>query len=429
LLCSGPVSLSLKGVAMRNKRRVVVTGMGVISPLGCELADFWRNLTEGKSGIGPISHFDASGYTSRIAGEVDGFDIDKFISRKDRRRMDPFSHYGVAAAKMAVDDSGLDFGKEDPFRAGVIVSTGIGGLQILQAQMRKLIAQGPGRFSPFMIPQMITNIIAGQVGIEHGLKGPNFCVTSACASATHSLGESLRIIQYGDADIMLSGGCEAPICDLGVGGFCAMRALSTRNDEPQRASRPFDAERDGFIVAEGAGVLVLEEMEHAKQRGANIYCEMVGYGRTCDAYHITAPSETGESAAHGMSLAVEDAGLASDQIGYINAHGTSTPLNDKGETKAIKLALGEENARKTMISSTKSMTGHLLGAAGAVEAIVGALVLTKGVIPPTINYENPDPECDLDYVPNVAREVEVDAVLSNSLGFGGHNATICFKSV
>jgi 3-oxoacyl-[acyl-carrier-protein] synthase II len=357
------------------------------------------------------------------------FDIDAFISKKEQRRMDPFSHYGVAAAKMAVTDAGLSFDKEDTEKIGVVVGSGIGGLQVLQEQHTKFMQQGPSRFSPFMIPQMITNIVSGLIAIEHGLKGPNFCVVSACASATHSLGESLRIIQHGEADIMLSGGTEAPLCDLGVGGFCAMRALSTRNDEPQKASRPFDAGRDGFVIGEGAGVLVLEELEHAKKRGAKIYCELAGYGRTCDAYHMTAPDENGLGAARGMKLAFEDAGLTADGIDYINAHGTSTELNDKCETLAIKKAFGEELARKVMISSTKSMTGHLLGAAGAIESAVCALVLQKGIIPPTINYTTPDPVCDLDYVPNTAREAKVRACLNNSLGFGGHNATLCFKAV
>jgi 3-oxoacyl-[acyl-carrier-protein] synthase II len=280
-----------------------------------------------------------------------------------------------------------------------------------------------------MIPQMITNILAGQIAIANNMRGPNFCVTSACATATHSLGEALRIIQRGDADVMVAGGAEAPVCELGVGGFCAMKALSTRNDEPQRASRPFDAERDGFVPAEGAGILVIEELEHAKARGADIYCELAGYGRTCDANHITAPIETGEGAAHGMTLAIEDAGVPPEEVDYINAHGTSTPLNDKCETRAIKQTLGEEKARKVMISSTKSMTGHLLGAAGGVEAIACAMAIREGVVPPTINYENPDPDCDLDYVPNTAREAKVNVALSNSLGFGGHNATLCFRTV
>jgi len=412
-----------------ERRRVAVTGLGIISPLGCELKTVWERMLQGYSGIRRITQFDASRYTSQIAGEVIEFDLEKFISKKEARRMDPFCHYGVAAAKLAVTDSGLQFEQENRERVGVLVGSGVGGLKVLEEQHTILMTKGPSRFSPFMIPMMITNMASGLIAIEFGLTGPNFCVVSACATATHSLGESLRMIQHGEADIMLAGGAEAPICDLGVGGFCAMRALSTRNDDPQRASRPFDANRDGFVCAEGAGVLVLEELEHAKKRGANIYCELAGYGRTCDAFHITAPDEGGKGAARGMRLAFEDAGLTADQIDYINAHGTSTELNDKCETAAIKVALGEEIARKVMISSTKSMTGHLLGAAGAVESVACAMAIKHGVIPPTINYETPDPACDLDYVPNTAREKKVHACLNNSLGFGGHNATLCFKAV
>jgi 3-oxoacyl-[acyl-carrier-protein] synthase II len=386
-------------------------------------------MLSGHSGIRRITQFDASNFTSQIAGEVVEFDIEKFIPKKEARRMDPFCHYAVAAAKMAVQDSGLQFDQENRERVGVLVSSGVGGLKVLEDQYSIFMTKGPSRFSPFMIPMMITNMASGLIAIDHGLTGPNFCVVSACATATHSLGESLRMIQHGEADIMLAGGSEAPICVLGVGGFCAMRALSTRNDDPQKASRPFDANRDGFVCAEGGGVLVLEEYEHAKKRGANIYCELAGYGRTCDAFHITAPDEQGRGAARGMKLAYEDAGLNADQIDYINAHGTSTELNDKCETAAIKVALGEENARKVAISSTKSMTGHLLGAAGAIESVACAMAIKNGVIPPTINYETPDPACDLDYVPNTAREKKIGACLNNSLGFGGHNATLCFKAV
>lgn len=412
-----------------SRRRVAVTGMGVVSPLGCALDKVWDRLVRGESGIRPITSFDVKDYPSRIAGQVVEFNVDEFIPKKEQRRMDPFCHYGVAAAKMAVKDSGLDFAAVDTRRVGVLIGSGIGGLQILLDQTKVLLTRGPSRFSPFMIPQMITNILSGIVAIEYGLKGPNFCVVSACATATHSIGEALRMIQHGEADIVLSGGAEAPICELGIGGFCAMRALSTRNDEPARASRPFDRDRDGFVIAEGAAVLVLEEMEHARRRGARIYCELAGYGRTCDAYHITAPDELGAGAAEGMRLAVADAGLTPADIDYINAHGTSTELNDKCETRAIKAALGEADARRVWISSTKSMTGHLLGAAGGFESVVCALALHRGVVPPTINYENPDPDCDLDYVPNTAREGRIRAALNNSLGFGGHNATLCFKAV
>jgi 3-oxoacyl-[acyl-carrier-protein] synthase II len=412
-----------------ERRRVVVTGMGAVSPLGCEIPKIWSRMLAGESGIGPITRFDASKFTSRIAGEVREFDIDAFIPKKEQRRMDPFCQYGVAAAKLAVQDAKLDAQSIDRERAGVLIGTGIGGLQILFAQTKTYLERGPDRFSPFMIPQMITNILSGLVAIEYGFTGPNFCVTSACATATHSLGEAQRMIRHNEADLILAGGAEAAICELGVGGFCALRALSTRNDEPQRASRPFDANRDGFVIAEGAGVLVIEELEHARRRGAPILCELAGYGRTCDAFHMTAPDETGGGAARGMRLAVEDAGRSVSEVDYINAHGTSTELNDKGETLAIKLALGEENARKVTISSTKSMTGHLLGAAGAIESIACVMAIRDGKIPPTINLENPDPACDLDYTPNRARDRKVRVALNNSLGFGGHNATLCFTAV
>ncbi len=411
-----------------ERKKVVVTGMGLVSPLGCDINKFWERLLNGHSGIRAISRFDCSKFTSRIAGEVVDFNIDEFVSKKEQRRMDPFCHYGIAAAKLAVQDSGLDFSAGNNERVGVLVGSGVGGLQILQEQMEVFIAKGPSRFSPFMIPQMISNIVSGYIAIDHRLNGPNFGVVSACATGTHSIGESLRILQHNEADVMLAGGTEAPICALGVGGFCAMRALSTRNDDPTRASRPFDANRDGFVIGEGAGVLVLEEYEHAKKRGAKIYCELAGYGRTCDAFHITAPDSEGKGAARGMQLAFEDAGLRAEEIDYINAHGTSTELNDKCETLAIKMALGLDNAKKVAISSTKSMTGHLLGAAGAVESVACVLAVRNGVVPPTINYETPDPACDLDYVPNQARPMKVKACLNNSLGFGGHNATLCFKA-
>ena len=412
-----------------ERRRVAVTGMGIVSPLGSDLGKFWERLINGQSGIRTIQQFDTTQFDSKIGGEVIEFNPDDFIPKKEQRHQDPFTQFGIAAAKLAVVDSGLNFSTENPERIGVVIGSGIGGLYVLQKQHTVLMQKGPSRFSPFMIPQMITNIVAGLVAIEHHLTGPNFCVVSACASATHSIGEALRIIQSGEADIMLGGGTEAPICELGVGGFCAMRALSTRNDDPQKASRPFDANRDGFVIGEGAGILVLEELEHARKRGARIYCELAGYGRTCDAHHITAPDSTANGAARGISLAIQDAGLTPDQIQYVNAHGTSTSLNDKCETLAIKKALGEELARKVMVSSTKSMTGHLLGAAGAVESVVCALAITHGAVPPTINYETPDPDCDLDYVPNTARQAKVTACLNNSLGFGGHNATLCFKAM
>lgn len=412
-----------------ERRSVVVTGLGLVSPLGCHVSDFWARLLNGESGLGPVTRFDTAGFDSRIAGEVKDFDVDAFISKREQRRMDPFTWYGIAAAKQAVTDSGLAFDREDTDRVGVVVGSGIGGLHVLTQQVDVLRDRGPSRFSPFMIPQMIVDIVAGYIAIEHGLCGPNFAITSACATATHCIGESLRMIQYGDADIMLAGGTESSICELGLGGFAAMRALSTRNDNPQAASRPFDAGRDGFVIAEGAAVLVLEEYERARKRGANMYCELAGYGRTADAHHITAPLEDGSGGAKAMALAMRDAGLNPEDIDYLNAHGTSTPLNDKGETLAVKSALGEENARRIAISSTKSMIGHTLGAAGGLESVVCALTLRDGKVHPTINYTTPDPDCDLDYVPNTAREMNVRACLNNSLGFGGHNATLCFKKI
>lgn len=410
-----------------SRRKVVITGMGAVTPIGNNLTDFWEGLKTGRSGGGPITKIaDLTGFTSTIAAEVKDFDIEQFVSKKEARKMDPFTQYGMAASIMAMKHAGLDLSREDLERIGVIVSTGIGGLQIMESSRDIYRERGASRLSPFIIPTMITNILAGHVAIEFGLKGPNFCVTSACASGTHSIGEALRIIQYGEADVMLAGGSEGAISPLAVGGFCALRALTTCNDDPSRASRPFDANRDGFLMGEGAGVVVLESEEHAKARGATIYCELAGYGRTCDGHHITAPDPDATQAARGMQLAFEDAGLTAEEIDYVNAHGTSTSLNDKGETLALKKALGD-HAYKVAVSSTKSMTGHLLGAAGGVEAIACAMAIHEGIIPPTINYETPDPDCDLDYVPNVARKTPVRAALSNSLGFGGHNATLCFK--
>ncbi len=414
---------------MAENRRIVVTGLGVVSPVGSTLDSFWSAILAGQNGIGPITYFDTSAFDTKFAGQVKGLVLDEFIPKKEQRRMDPFCHYGVAAAKMAVVDSGLDMSKEDATRVGVVAASGVGGLQILQAQMDILRSRGPGRFSPFIIPQMIVNILPGLISINHGMKGPNFAVVTACASGTHCLGEALNLIRRGAADVIVAGGAEGAICELGVGGFNAMRALSTRNDSPQTASRPFDKDRDGFVMGEGAGMLVVEEYEHAKARGARIYCELAGFGCTGDAYHITAPDESASGPSRGMQLAMQDAGLNPSDIDYINAHGTSTELNDAGETKAIKLALGEADARRVAISSTKSMTGHLLGAAGGVESVVCALAIRDSVLPPTINYTTPDPACDLDYVPNVARPGKIRACLNNSLGFGGHNATLCFKAL
>ncbi len=414
---------------MAENRRVVVTGLGVVSPVGSTLDSFWAAIQAGENGVGPITYFDTSAFDTKFAGQVKGFNVEDFMSKKEARHMDPFCHYGIAAAKMAVDDSGLDMAKEDATRVGVVASSGVGGLQILQSQMDVLRSRGPGRFSPFIIPQMITNILPGIISINHGMKGPNFAIVTACASGTHCIGEALELIRRGKADAMLAGGSEGAICELGVGGFNAMRALSTRNDSPQTASRPFDKDRDGFVMGEGAGMLIVEEYEHAKARGAKIYCELAGFGCSGDAYHITAPDESASGPSRGMMLAMQDAGLTPADIDYINAHGTSTSLNDAGETKAIKLALGEERARQIAVSSTKSMTGHLLGAAGGVESVVCALAIRDGVLPPTINYTTPDPACDLDYVPNVARKAKIRACLNNSLGFGGHNATLCFKAM
>jgi 3-oxoacyl-[acyl-carrier-protein] synthase II len=408
-------------------RRAVITGLGVVSPLGSDLNVFWNRLMSGQSGIRRITKFDVTNYASQIAGEVVEFDADAFIDKKERRRMDNFSQFAVGAAKMAVKDAGLDPASMPGERAGVIVSSGIGGLLTLQQQHSVLLEKGPDRCSPFMIPHMIGNMASGFIAIQFGFKGPNYSVVSACASAAHSIGDAQRIIQRDEADVMLAGGAEATICELGVGGFAAMRALSTRNGEPQKASRPFDKNRDGFVMAEGSAVVVLEELEHARKRGARIYAEMAGFGMTCDAFHMTAPDEDGRGATRAMQMAVKDAGLNLEDIGYINAHGTSTPLNDKVESLAIKKAFGPELSRRVMVSSSKSMTGHLLGAAGGIETAVCALVIHHGAIPPTINYETPDPDCDLDYVPNTAREARVNACLNNSFGFGGHNACLALK--
>lgn len=410
-------------------RKVVVTGLGIVGPLGSDEPLFWRRIVSGQSGIRRVQQFDASPYPSQIAGEVVEFNLDAFMTKKDQRRSDPYAHYAIGAAKMAIAGSGLDMSREDLYRAGAIVGSGIGGLQTLQIQHSVLKEKGPSRCSPYMILQMISNMAAGLIAIEYQFKGPNYSIVSACATGSHAIGDALRIIQRGDADIMVAGGSDASICELAFAGFCALKALSTRNDEPQKASRPFDKNRDGFIMAEGAGILVLEEWEHARQRGAPIYCELSGYGATCDAFHETAPSEDGEGAARSILLALADSHVNVEDVDYINAHGTSTTLNDKCETLSIKKAFGKEQARKVMISSTKSMTGHLLGAAGGIEAAICALAIKHGVVPPTTNYETPDPDCDLDYVPNTAREKKIRVVLSNSLGFGGHNATLAFRAV
>ena len=408
------------------KRRVVVTGLGVVSAIGCAKDVFWANLIKGKSGVGPLTYFDATQYDSRIAGEVRDFVPHPFISSKDARRMEKFVQFGVTAAKNAVDDSGIDLSKEDPYRIGVVVGSGIGSLRIIEEQHNVILEKGPSRVTPFLIPMLIVNMASGHISIMLGTKGPNLCTTTACASGAHAIGEAMRIIQYGDADVMIAGGTESCITTMGIGGFCALKALSTRNDEPERASRPFDKDRDGFVMAEGCGIVILEELEHAKKRNAKIYGEAMGYGMTGDAYHMTAPDPDGEGAARCMANALKDANLKPENVSYINAHGTSTSLNDKVESMAIKRVFGNL-AKKVPVSSTKSMLGHQLGAAGAVEFIICCLTMEKGIIPPTINYETPDPDCDLDYVPNKARQAKVNVCLSNSLGFGGHNATLCVK--
>lgn len=410
-----------------QKNRVVVTGLGVITPVGNDVSTFWNALKSGKSGAGPITSFDASGFDSRIAAEVKGFDAVSYgISVKDARRLEKFVQYAVACAKQAITDAGLNLDKEDRHRIGVLVGSGIGGLYTIEEQHKIFLTKGPSRLSPFLIPMLIVNEAAGQVGINFGLKGPNSCVATACATGAHAIGDASRIIERGDADVMVCGGTESCIVATGVGGFCAMKALSTRNNEPEKASRPFDLQRDGFVMGEGCGLAILESLEHAKKRKAHIYAELCGYGMSCDAYHITAPNPNGEGAATAMTTALKDARLNPEDVDYINAHGTSTKLNDKIETLAIKIALGGY-AKKIMVSSTKSMTGHLLGAAGGVEFVICTLAIKDGVVPPTINYEYPDPDCDLDYVPNTARERKVDVCLSNSLGFGGHNATLALK--
>ncbi|MFA5145310.1 MAG: beta-ketoacyl-ACP synthase II [Candidatus Omnitrophota bacterium] len=410
-----------------NKNRVVVTGLGVISPVGNDVQSFWASLKSGKSGLGPLTTFDASAFDSRIAGEVKGFDPSLYgLSPKDTKRMDKFAQYAVAASKQALADSGLVLDKEDRTRIGVLIGSGIGSLHTIEKEFQVYLQKGPSKLSPFLIPMLIVNEASGQVAIIFGLKGPNSCVATACASGSHAIGDAFKILERGDADVMLCGGTESCITFLGVGGFCALKGLSTRNDEPQKASRPFDKERDGFVIAEGCGLVVLETLEHAQARNARIYAEIAGYGMSCDAYHITAPDPDGDGPARAMKEALKDAKLNPENIDYVNAHGTSTKLNDKIETLAIKKALGA-HAKKVMVSSTKSMTGHLLGAAGGVEFVVCCLTLRDGILAPTINYEHPDPDCDLDYVPNTAREAKVDTCLSNSLGFGGHNAVLIVK--
>ena len=409
---------------MDTDRRVVITGMGVITPIGSELETFWSNLQNGVSGIGPIKAFDTTAYDCRIAGEVLDFEPKNYFKNpKDVRRTDRYTHLAMAAAKTAMQDSGVNMEKLNPHRFGSIISSGIGGLKTLEDQYTVLLTKGPSRVSAFTIPMLISNMASGLISMEFGLQGPNFCIVTACATSNNAIGESWRMIKFGDADIFLAGGAEASIIPIGLAGFSAMKALSTRNDDPEGASRPFDRDRDGFVMGEGAGVVVVEELEHAKARGAKIYCELTGYGLSADAHHMTAPPPDGEGAVRAMRMALNHARTVPDQVDYVNAHATSTGLGDICETRAIKTVFGE-HASKVSISATKSMTGHLLGGAGAVETTACALAIRDGIIPPTINLENPDPECDLDYTAKVAKRKKVRVALNNSFGFGGHNATL-----
>lgn len=409
-----------------SERRVVVTGLGIVSPVGNTVKAAWDNILSGNSGIGPISSFDVSDFPVRFGGEVRNFDVTNFIPTKDARRMAEFIHYGIAAASQAIEDSGIEISEANARRAGVAIGSGIGGLHGIELAYQAFLDGGPRKISPFFVPGNIINMIAGNLSIMYGMKGPNLAIVTACTSATHSIGVAARTIAYGDADIMLAGGAEMATCPTGIGGFASARALSTRNDDPQAASRPWDRERDGFVLGDGAGVMVLEEYEMARARGASIYAELAGFGMSGDAYHMTQPSEGGEGAAQCMDAALADAGIHHSDVDYINAHGTSTPAGDIAETLAIRRSFGE-HAGRLAISSTKSMTGHLLGAAGGIEALFTILALRDQVAPPTINLEDPDPECDLDYVPNTAREMKLDIAMSNSFGFGGTNGTLVFR--
>jgi 3-oxoacyl-[acyl-carrier-protein] synthase II len=411
-----------------SRRRVVVTGLGIVSPVGIGVPEAWKSVLAGQSGITRITRFDPSAFSSQIAGEVKGFEPARYLSAKEVRRFDTFIHYGLAAGIEAIKDAGLDFEKEPREQVGVCIGSGIGGLPLIEETHDAFLAGGPRKITPFFVPGSIINLISGQLSIMYGLKGPNLAVVTACTTANHSIGEAGRLIEYGDADVMIAGGSESCVSQLGVGGFCAARALSGRNDDPATASRPWDADRDGFVLGEGAGVLVLEEYGHAKKRGAQIYCELAGYGMSADAHHITAPCEDGEGAVRCMANAMRNAGINPDQIDYVNAHGTSTPLGDIAETVALKNCFGG-HAKKIAISSTKSMTGHLLGAAGGIEAVFTALALRDQVAPPTINIFRQDPQCDLDYVPNTARRMKMDYAISNSFGFGGTNGSLVFRRI
>ena len=411
-----------------SRRRVVVTGLGIVSPVGIGVPEAWQNIVAGKSGIARITRFDPSPYASHIAGEVKGFDPAQYISPKEVRRFDTFIHYGLASAIEAIKDAGFDFDREPREMVGVCIGSGIGGLPLIEETHKTMLANGPRKISPFFIPGSIINLLAGQLSIMYGLKGPNLALVTACTTANHCIGDAGRLIEYGDADVMIAGGSEACVSPLVLGGFCAARALSSRNDDPAAASRPWDKDRDGFVLGEGAGILALEEYEHARKRGARIYCELAGYGLSADAHHITAPCEDGEGAVRCMANALKNAGLDRNQADYINAHGTSTPLGDVAETIAIKNCFGD-HAKKIAVSSTKSMTGHLLGAAGGVEAVFSVLAVRDQVAPPTINLFNQDPQCDLDYVPNAARKMKIGVALSNSFGFGGTNGTLVFRKI
>ncbi len=410
------------------KRRVVITGLGIVSPVGIGVAQAWQNIVDGKSGITRITRFDASQFASQIAGEVKGFDVTQYLTAKDARRMDFFIHYGLAAAIEAVQDSGIVVTEQNAEHIGVNIGSGIGGLPMIEDTHNDYLAAGPRKISPFFIPGTIINMISGNLSIKYGFKGPNLAIVTACTTATHCIGDSARMIEYGDADVMVAGGSESAICPLAVGGFASARALSTRNDDPATASRPWDKGRDGFVLGEGAGVVVLEEYQHAKARGAKIYAEIAGFGMSADAYHMTAPREDGDGAARCMKNALRNAGINPDQVDYINAHGTSTPLGDVAETMAMKRCLGE-HAKKVAVSSTKSMTGHLLGAAGGVEAVFSALAIKHQIAPPTINIFEQDEACDMDYVPNTARNMTINVAMSNSFGFGGTNGTLVFRRV
>lgn len=412
----------------QSKRRVVVTGLGMISPVGIGVDCAWADILAGKSGIGRITKFDPGAFSSQVAGEVKGFDVTQYISAKDARRMDTFIQYGMAAGIEAIRDAGIEATEQNAERIGISIGSGIGGLGYIEETDKIYLESGPRKISPFFIPGSIINMISGNLSIMFGFKGPNIAIVTACTTATHAIGDAARLIEYGDADVMVAGGAEAAITELGVGGFAAARALSTRNEDPAAASRPWDVDRDGFVIGEGAGVLVLEEYEHARKRGAKIYCEMAGFGMSADAYHMTAPSESGEGAARCMRNALRNAGINPDQVDYVNAHGTSTPAGDVAETQAAKSFFGD-HAKKIAMSSTKSMTGHLLGAAGGVEAVFSALAIRDQVAPPTINLCNPDPQCDLDYVANTARNMKIEIAISNSFGFGGTNGTLVFRRV